>query len=351
MTWRAVLRIWWLVVGCVVATAGCNGGLRGPLPDAGGITGRDGTADGGDAGQAPGDAPVEGTGRDVAEDPHASAGDAVEDSVPTDVATEVAPPPPRCDVTHPFGTAYLLGGTQGDEEGARFAADELTMYSFSVSDDGIFVSTRSTRTSPFGPRRVISSLGSAALEAWPSLTADRLTLFFEGDAALTSVFFARRSTVDADFSPAAAIGNLDSLCFNGQPYMQPDQTFYFVNDCDGSPDIYVGAFDARTSQLTGATKLAGVNTDHLEYLPTLPADGLSIYFASDRAVPDVPGSLDIWMSTRSSTADDFGPPVSVAEVNTYGNNEVPTWASPDNCRLYFQRQRNGSQLFVAERAP
>ena len=390
MTSGPVGRITWLVVACAAAVS-CNGGLRGPLldaerSDASIITARVGTADaedshgdgrleetGPDVAEAPDasavDAPedtiptdtaseddgrLEETGRDVAEAPDASAVDALEDTIPTDTASEVAPPPPSCDVTHPFGTPYLLGGIAGDEGGARFTADELTMYSFSVTPGvgGIFVSTRSTKTSPFGLRRQISSAGPDVPEAWPSPTPDQLMLFLEVDGPTGgALFFTKRSTVDADFSTVSSIGNLDASCFNGQPYTLPDQSFYFVSTCDGSPDLYMGTFDAQTGRLTGTAKIPGLNTDHLEYLPTPPADGLSIYFASDRAVPE--GSLDIWMATRSSTADPFGPPSSVVEVNTLGNNEVPIWASPDNCRLYFRRERegNGSQLFVAERAP
>jgi hypothetical protein len=190
-------------------------------------------------------------------------------------------------------------------------------------------------------------------EAWPSTTPDQLTLYFEGDAGRTgSLFFASWSTVEADFSPAVVIPipNPGHGCNFMHPYILPDRSFYFTSDCDGTADLYGGTADE--GQLSALRKLVNVNTgESNEALPTLPPDGLTIYFGSDRTGPTLAGPYDIWMATRSSKSDDFGAPVAVAEVNTPGNNEVPIWVSPDNCRLYFSRKSTGYQLFIAERAP
>jgi hypothetical protein len=44
-------------------------------------------------------------------------------------------------------------------------------------------------------------------------------------------------------------------------------------------------------------------------------------------------------------------PVPLNELNT-ADAEVPTWLSPDNCRLYFHSTRAGNESFyLAERTP
>ena len=78
-------------------------------------------------------------------------------------------------------------------------------------------------------------------------------------------------------------------------------------------------------------------------------DELTIVFTSDRMGPGTHGGLDMWIATRSSTAEDFGPPLNLHELNS-PRTEGPTWISPDGCRLYFdQATPTGQGVFVASR--
>lgn len=83
---------------------------------------------------------------------------------------------------------------------------------------------------------------------------------------------------------------------------------------------------------------AAIDTD-----PTISADGLELFFGSDR--PGV-GNLDIWHSTRTSLAATFAAPTLVAELATIGDDSAPA-ISGDGLTIYFRR---GTDIFRATRA-
>jgi Tol biopolymer transport system component len=62
----------------------------------------------------------------------------------------------------------------------------------------------------------------------------------------------------------------------------------------------------------GAPEVVGsINTIYSELWPTVTADGKSLYFMSDRVTP---GTYGIFMSTRASTGDAWGPPAASMDL-------------------------------------
>ena len=93
-----------------------------------------------------------------------------------------------------------------------------------------------------------------------------------------------------------------------------------------------------------------LNTVSIDEAPVLSEDGLTIYWASDRADGNAKGGYDIWTAKRSTKEQQFSGIKTVAELNT-PEGEVPTWLSKDGCRLYFEGYRSGARdLYVAERS-
>jgi Tol biopolymer transport system component len=82
--------------------------------------------------------------------------------------------------------------------------------------------------------------------------------------------------------------------------------------------------------------------------PSISADGLSLYFTSDR--PDGEGRWDIWLATRTSTTDEWSPATNVgSSVNTSGMESMPS-ISADGLELYFCRGDWGQgDLYVVTR--
>lgn len=99
-----------------------------------------------------------------------------------------------------------------------------------------------------------------------------------------------------------------------------------------------------------------VNTSYQEVFPCISADGLELYFGSDR--PGGYGSADIWIARRATMSDPWGEPENLGpRVNTQAG-EIPTTTSSDGLELYFndfpEPRRPGGHgsvdIWVARRA-
>jgi len=76
-----------------------------------------------------------------------------------------------------------------------------------------------------------------------------------------------------------------------------------------------------------------INSEYDDGKPSISADGLTLYFSSNR--PGGYGEFDVWMSTRSTIADDWGAPVNLGEPVNSSADEIFPCVSPDGLELYF----------------
>jgi hypothetical protein len=122
---------------------------------------------------------------------------------------------------------------------------------------------------------------------------------------------------------------------------------------EDSPNKTPGPSRIRRASFTDATHVSeqdeevslGAAATESDGRPVLSADGLTLYFASERAAHGGHGGLDIWVATRASDKDPFGPGSLVEELATPGA-DYPGFLSTDGCRLYFRRP---SAILVATR--
>jgi len=91
-----------------------------------------------------------------------------------------------------------------------------------------------------------------------------------------------------------------------------------------------------------------VNTSDRDAAPSISADGLSLYLASDR--PGGSGGWDLWVSTRKSTIDPWGKPVNLGPaVNSASDDSTPS-ITADGLLLYYASERSGNMdLWVSRR--
>jgi hypothetical protein len=88
-------------------------------------------------------------------------------------------------------------------------------------------------------------------------------------------------------------------------------------------------------------RLAELASPKTDASPDLDEHGLTIYFHSDRTG----GKDDLYVATRASTSEPFGPPMLIAEVDTSIDEGDPT-TSADQRILVFHRVLD---LFIATR--
>ena len=120
--------------------------------------------------------------------------------------------------------------------------------------------------------------------------------------------------VEADFifeAPTNLGPSINSVHAEGEPYISADGlSLYFSSNRPvgfGAADIWVSRRASISEPWGDAANLGSqINTSYVDATNTLSADGLSLYFTSNR--PGGSGSNDIWVSTRVSVTASWGTP-------------------------------------------
>jgi hypothetical protein len=254
-----------------------------------------------------------------------------------------------CDPSAPFVTFDVVAGIASadlaNDTDFRLTSDELTAVFvrklYATSDVSLFIAMRHSVDMPFdAPTSLGIVSGGPSYLGNPSLTDDALTLVFETSAGPDSGFVLHttsRSSPLATFPPAIAlsIGDTNSANhFRGDSYMLPDgNALYF--ETERHPGYGIGS--ARRDSLGSFPVIdmvsidLGVDADALyAAYPVVSADELTLVF--ERYPLSV---APIWQATRSSIDAPFS---SARPLIEFSSDDMPSWISPDKCRLYFARE-------------
>jgi len=95
-----------------------------------------------------------------------------------------------------------------------------------------------------------------------------------------------------------------------------------------------------------------VNSPSQEAGPSISADGLALYFHSNR--PGGHGDFDIWVTRRATKDDSWGEAVNMGPTINCSGSDGESWIAPDSLELYFASSRSGGyggyDIYVARRA-
>jgi Tol biopolymer transport system component len=151
---------------------------------------------------------------------------------------------------------------------------------------------------------------------------------------------------------------INTESYDSSPYISPDGLeLYFCSDRSGNGDIWI-CRRGDTQESWGNPEDLGkpVNSNFWDFSPWLTPDGLELYFASGR--PEGTGGYDLWVCTRETLQDSWGPPENLGiGINTI-RNEVSPCLSADGKELYFSDFRTqyfrdggigGGDLWVSRR--
>ena len=91
-----------------------------------------------------------------------------------------------------------------------------------------------------------------------------------------------------------------------------------------------------------------VNSQNEELSPEISADGLSLYFCSNR--PGGYGGRDLWVTTRKTMNDPWDSPMNLGPTFNSGDSEQSPSISADGLSLYFRSHPvGGGDIYVAKR--
>ena len=163
--------------------------------------------------------------------------------------------------------------------------------------------------------------------------------------------------------PAAAALNSRSNVSRAPAVSKDGLSLYFASNRlvggFGGEDIYVSQRESGDSAWGPAMNLGPIiNTTDNEMVPAFSRDGHFLFFASNRPLGSF-GGVDIWVSRREDTHDDFAwqPAVNLgAGVNSAGQDEGPSYFENDEVgvpQLYFSggmTRPGGPGIYVSEQA-
>ena len=200
--------------------------------------------------------------------------------------------------------------------------DDLTIYFNSnrstngtaISNFDIWMASRNSKDEPFGtPVKLPPSINQDGIrECCPVLSTDGLTLSytdFEAEDIFDSRMLSMRPSVDSDW---------------GIPVSLPS-----VIDVGNIRDFGLNSFfDSQISE-----------------------DGLALYFTGRREGDLSDGGIDLFVSRRSSVGEPFGPPVPLETINTPNWQETGHSVSSDELTIFYHSNQADrfNQLWVATR--
>ena len=203
---------------------------------------------------------------------------------------------------------------------------------------------------PWSAPTPIVEVNSPGIDNAPWLTDDELTLYFVTDRVGNpdtdwDIYTARRTSIDKPFETPVILPTINTSRFERNLSLTADQlTLFFASDRSGT----LGGMDLwMVTRATVADEFADAAIVHLsnlssaatDYFPTTSADGLTLYFSSNRGASS---DLDIYRTRRAANVDGFDSPEPVAVLNTAAGEAALAWGQ-DERTLYVQSDRNPSQ--------
>ena len=187
-------------------------------------------------------------------------------------------------------------------------------------------------------------VNSSASDGTPSISADGLELYFlslrPGGLGYGDIWITKRATIDDDWGNPVNLGSpVNSSSWELCPYISRDGlTLYFSSlrpGGYGKDDLYMVTRPTKEDDWSNLVNLGPVvNSSAYDFGTCVSADGLELYFHAYERAGGL-GELDLWVTTRETTDDDWGQPVNLgAPVNSSTSEGYPS-LSPDGLTLFF----------------
>ncbi|HUS33434.1 MAG TPA: hypothetical protein VMZ53_33260 [Kofleriaceae bacterium] len=263
--------------------------------------------------------------------------------------------------TQPFGAPTLVAAIASPtslEDDPSITADRLELFfnsdrPGSLGGADIYVTTRATPSDAWTTPVAVPVVNTAYSETTPKISADGLTLYFSSDRpggtnANYDVWVSTRPSRTGAWSAPTWVPELSSVASDsGANPTSSMLALVLCSDRDGAGDLYVAKRAALGDPWGAPSALVEVNSAEGDADPTLAHGDRVIVFISAR--PGGLGGNDIYMATRSSAAAPFDTPVLLPELNSAMQEEDP-YISDDLRYILFTSTRSGDfEIYEASR--
>jgi hypothetical protein len=218
----------------------------------------------------------------------------------------------------------------------------------------IWVSRRQNLSSPWQTPQNLGPLINGPLdERVPSFTPDGLTMYLSSERPQgfggLDIYVTTRMDPNDDFGwgPVENLGaplSTEDILEGGVTFQLDAEGnithLYFIRHPNPNHDILVSVLGP--SGWETPVYVAEVNTEFHEVRPLITSDGLRMFLTSAR--PEGFGLRDLYVSTRASVHDPWGPPVNLGpNVNTAFRDENGSFdfGDPSENTLYLHSNRSG----------
>ncbi|TAK46165.1 MAG: flagellar motor protein MotB, partial [Saprospiraceae bacterium] len=208
---------------------------------------------------------------------------------------------------------------------------------------------------PYNPVNLGSRINTAEDEYLPSLTADGEKLIYTAMRGGQEDFFLSKK-VNGEWQEGQPIAAVNTPYNEGAQSISADGRLLVFTICNrpgafGRCDLYFSEY--KNGKWTPVENMgAPVNSPAYESLPSLTADGKTLWFTSDRRGGQ--GSLDIWLSHRQPNGRWSEPENAGPVINTPAADQAP-FIHPDGQTLYFMSKGHvgigGYDLFFSRLQP
>jgi len=197
------------------------------------------------------------------------------------------------------------------------------------------------------PTNLGPTINTRVQEAGPCISPDGLELYLYSFLSLYGTPTLRVATRETTEDPwGEAVKFQQPLIFSSSPDFSADGlSLYFDAERtggSGGSDICVVTRKSTSDPWPNPHNLgASVNSSALEMGPSVSADGLELYFGSNR--PGGSGGWDIYIATRTTLSSTWGTAENLEPMVNSASYDGHPCISPDGLTLFFTSDRPGGQ--------
>ncbi len=192
------------------------------------------------------------------------------------------------------------------------------------------------------------------------MTADGLLLVLQSTrpdgAGSSDLYVSSRDAVGATWGEPVDLGPPINTRYEEERAMISGDGLTLVFDSSrpggaGKGDLWMSTRASRSDAWGEPANMGPVNTPEEEYAAALSSDGLVLILSTSH--PGGSGGRDLFMSTRKSRGDSFGPAVNLGPVVNSAQDDDAPFLTDDASQLWFDSRRpggfGGADIYMSRR--